>query len=69
MPRESIDTALEFRCNAAGSGVLWVNANPASFKGEEIGRSDNELGDAMANAKDLHRPSFSKPQHIDMKLE
>jgi hypothetical protein len=46
-----------------------MNAKPASFKGEEIGRSDNELGDTAANANDLHWPSFSKPQHIDMTWE
>jgi hypothetical protein len=53
-PRESIDTALELLRNAVASEVLSINDNPASLKGEEIGSSDNDPGDATANSNDLH---------------
>ena len=31
-----------------------MNDNPASLKDEDIGRNDNDPGDATANSNDIH---------------
>jgi hypothetical protein len=49
-----IDTALEFWWVEVASEGLPMKDKPASLNGEEIGCSDNNLGEATDNANDLH---------------